>query len=153
MEDFRDFTDRDEQSSFEGRSRHAADDVAWEFSTITDVAEEFGFTLRALRFYEEKGLVSPRRSGNRRLYSPRDRRRLEIIAQGKRIGLALEEIREILRASSDGGTPARRHLEIALEKAKARVEEIHAEQRELEENLQEALLLIADFKSRLGDSN
>ena len=48
--------------------------------TIGEIAREFGFTLRALRFYEEKGLISPRRNGNRRLYSMEDRKRLEIIA-------------------------------------------------------------------------
>jgi DNA-binding transcriptional MerR regulator len=151
MEDYREFGGGDARTGSTGADKSAEHDTSWGFASIGEVAEEFGFTLRALRFYEEKGLISPRRSGNRRLYSPRDRRRLEIIAQGKRIGLALEEIREILRAGGDAGS--RRHLEVALDKCLSRVDEIHVEQKELKENLEEAVLLIGDLKSRLGKSN
>lgn len=151
MDDYRTHEDHEERPP--GIAKSSETDTSWEFASIGEVADEFGFTLRALRFYEEKGLISPRRSGNRRLYSPRDRRRLEIIAQGKRIGLALEEIREILRAGGEASNGARRHLEVALEKAQSRMDEIHAEQQQLQENLQEALLLIADLKARLGKAN
>lgn len=116
--------------------------------SIGEIAREYGFTLRALRFYEEKGLVTPRRSGNRRLYSLRDRRRLEIIAQCKRIGLPLDEIRQILK-DGDGGNE-RRMMETALDKCLARIELIHAEQQALHDSLQEALLLAADLKRKVG---
>jgi DNA-binding transcriptional MerR regulator len=141
--------DGNERSARGGIAGTGESEATWEFATIGEVARKFGFTLRALRFYEEKGLVSPRRSGNRRLYSPRDQRRLEIIAQGKRIGLALEEIRTILRASNEGGAGSRRHLEVALEKCEARVEEIRAEKQLLDEYLAETLQVLDDLKSRL----
>ncbi|GAB3126937.1 MerR family transcriptional regulator [Novispirillum itersonii] len=74
--------------------RHAAA-LEREFS-ISELAAEFGVTARAIRFYEDKGLVSPRRDGQRRLYSPRDRVRLILILRGKRLGFSLREIQEIL---------------------------------------------------------
>jgi DNA-binding transcriptional ArsR family regulator len=79
MEDLRDSESDQGRSAFVSLGRSTESDATWEFATIGEVAEELGFTLRALRFYEEKGLVSPRRSGNRRLYSPADRRRLEAL--------------------------------------------------------------------------
>ncbi len=147
MEDYSSGTDREDRPMTTAFVDTTEEDSGWELATIGEVAEEFGFTLRALRFYEEKGLVSPQRVGNRRLYSPRERRRLHIIAQGKRIGLALEEIRAILRASGENGS--HRHLEVALEKCEERVREIRIEQQELQESLQEALQVVSELKGRL----
>ena len=59
--------------------------------TISDLASEFGVTTRTIRFYEEKGLISPRRAGHRRLYSPADRVRIKLILRGRRIGMTLRE--------------------------------------------------------------
>ncbi len=64
--------------------------------TITDLANEFGITHRALRFYEEKGLIEPERKGQTRIYSNRDRVRLRLIIGGRDVGLTLYEIRQIL---------------------------------------------------------
>ena len=59
--------------------------------TISDLAKEFGVTTRTIRFYEEKGLVTPLREGQKRLYSPADRVRIKLILRGKRIGMTLQE--------------------------------------------------------------
>lgn len=64
--------------------------------TISDLARDFDITLRTIRFYEEQGLIEPQREGRQRLFTHRDRARLKLILRGKRIGLALSEIREIL---------------------------------------------------------
>lgn len=64
--------------------------------TIRQLCIEFKCTPRALRFYEDKGLLSPARDGLNRVYSYKDRARLQLILRGKRVGLALAEIREIL---------------------------------------------------------
>src|SRR5438132_10830673 len=66
-----------------------------EFS-ISDLAREFSITPRAIRFYEDQGLISPRRNGQRRIYTPRDRTRLKLTLRGKRLGLTLAEIRELI---------------------------------------------------------
>jgi len=64
--------------------------------SISDLAREFDITTRAIRFYEEKGLLTPEREGQKRLFSPTDRVRLDLILRGKRIGLTLEESRGII---------------------------------------------------------
>lgn len=63
---------------------------------IAELAAEFGITTRTVRFYEDKGLLSPAREGQRRVYSARDRVRLRLIMRGKRLGLSLEEIDELI---------------------------------------------------------
>src|SRR3954462_9072583 len=66
-----------------------------EFS-ISELAQEFDVTPRAIRFYEAEGLLAPRREGQRRIYTPRDRTRLKLTLRGKRLGLTLSEIKSIV---------------------------------------------------------
>lgn len=63
---------------------------------IADLAREFDVTTRTLRFYEDEGLITPLRQGQRRIFSARDRIRLKLILRGKRLGFSLGEIREII---------------------------------------------------------
>lgn len=70
--------------------------------TISELAAELDLTTRAIRFYEEKGLISPRRSsGNHRLYDRRDRARLKLVLRGRRFGYTLEEIAEMIGPADD----------------------------------------------------
>ena len=69
---------------------------AAESFTISELAAEFGLTPRTIRFYEDEGLISPGRSGMNRVYSRRDRARLELICRGKRLGFSLAEVKEFL---------------------------------------------------------
>ena len=64
--------------------------------SISELAQEFALTTRAIRFYEDEGLIAPTREGRNRVYSSRERTRLKLILRGKRLGLSLSEIREIL---------------------------------------------------------
>ena len=64
--------------------------------TIGDLAKEFGVTLRTLRFYEDRGLLNPKRDGLNRVYTRRDRARLKLVVMGKRVGFSLSEIRDML---------------------------------------------------------
>ena len=72
-----------------------------EFS-IGELATEFDVTPRAIRFYEDHGLLAPKRAGQRRIYSPRDRTRLKLTLRGKRLGLTLSEIRELIDMHEPG---------------------------------------------------
>ena len=64
--------------------------------SISELSREFEITPRAIRFYEDQGLISPRRVGQRRVYATRDRTRLKLTLRGKRLGLSLSEIRELI---------------------------------------------------------
>ena len=63
---------------------------------IAELAREFGITTRTIRFYEDRGLINPRRAGQRRVYGSRDQVQLNLIMRGKRLGFSLEEIREMI---------------------------------------------------------
>jgi DNA-binding transcriptional MerR regulator len=64
--------------------------------TITELAAEFEVTPRAIRFYEDSGLLEPARAGRNRVYSQRDRTRLKLTLRGKRLGLSLQEIKQLV---------------------------------------------------------
>ena len=64
--------------------------------TISELAREFGVTTRTIRYYEDRGLIRPARKGRQRVYAPGDRARLELILRGKRLGLPLKEVGEII---------------------------------------------------------
>ncbi|HAF73638.1 MAG TPA: MerR family transcriptional regulator [Gammaproteobacteria bacterium] len=64
--------------------------------SISDLAQEFNLTTRAIRFYEDEGLLQPGRSGRRRVYGARDRVRLKLILRGKRLGFSLSDVRDII---------------------------------------------------------
>lgn len=81
--------------------------------TIGDLAREYDVTLRALRFYEARGMLRPRRSGLTRLYSENDRKRLGLILKGKQMGFTLQEIRVMLASEGANGQPS----ELKLSKA------------------------------------
>ncbi|MGQ0579571.1 MAG: MerR family transcriptional regulator [Betaproteobacteria bacterium] len=85
--------------------------------TITDLAREFGLTTRAIRFYEDQGLLAPDRAGRNRIYGQRDKVRLKLTLRGKRLGLSLSEIRELIDlydAAKDEQVQVERFLEVLL---------------------------------------
>ena len=111
--------------------------------TIGELAREFDLTTRAIRFYEEAGLLSPHREGRSRVYSQGDRTRLKLTQRGKRLGLSLAEIKELVmmyESPRDTVPQLRRYLEVLAEHRadiegrladlKATLEEIRAYERE-----------------------
>ena len=115
--------------------------------SISDLAGEFDVTTRTIRFYEEKGLLSPRREGTRRIYSPADRTRLRLILRGKRLGLSLDESAEIIRLYGSPGNN-RRQLELLISKIRERREILRRQQRDLETMLKD----LADAESKCRDA-
>lgn len=114
--------------------------------TITDLAREFGLTTRAIRFYEDHGLLAPKRAGRARVYCNRDRVRLKLTVRGKRLGFSLVEIRELLDmydAAGDDQAQLERFLEV-LARRKAALEQ---QREDIEATLQE----IADFERQCRD--
>ena len=93
--------------------------------TIGELAREFGITTRAIRFYEDCGLLEPARSGRNRVYSTRDRTRLRLTLRGKRLGLRLAEVKELVdmyETRRDTGPQLRRFLAM-LARHRARLEQ------------------------------
>lgn len=103
--------------------------------TVNQLAEELGITPRALRFYEVKGLLSPNRVGNNRVYTKRDRARLKLILRGKRLGFSLAEIREYLDLYTvDGGVE---QLKVLLKRIDARLRDLAQQREDLEATVAE----------------
>lgn len=116
--------------------------------SVGQLADDFGVTPRALRFYEDKGLIAPRRIGSRRIYSHRDHSRLQLILRGKRLGFSLREIREWLDLyDSDANQAAQtQHL---IERVHGRIEDLERRQRDLEKTLYELRAIEQDAKAHL----
>jgi DNA-binding transcriptional MerR regulator len=112
--------------------------------TISELAREFDVTPRALRFYEDKGLLTPRREGLNRVYSHRDRGRLQIILRGKRIGLSLIEIKEILDLYK---IDQRAQVQTMLKRFKSRVEALEQQR----DDVDAAIDMLQDYMRQAED--
>ena len=115
---------------------------------IGDLARESGATPRAIRFYEDHGLLRPLREGQRRIYRERDRTRLKLILRGKRLGFSLAEIAEIL-ALYDEPRGEAKQLEFLLEKIAARRAELLAKRRDIEASLRDLDGVARNCRQRL----
>ena len=117
--------------------------------SIGDLAQEFDVTLRTLRFYEARGLLTPTRSGMTRVYSERDRARLSLILKGKQLGFTLVEIRAML-ADAEKEKTANAPTIGGLQLSKAQI----LEQLDLLKNQQEEIkTAIAELEAALGRSD
>jgi DNA-binding transcriptional MerR regulator len=120
--------------------------------TIAELAREFDLTARAIRFYEDQGLLSPQREGQggrQRVYSPRDRTRLKLTLRGKRLGLSLSEIKDLIdmyESPKDTLTQIERFLEV-LGQQKARLEQ---QREDIDATLAEIAVHEAQCRSLLG---
>ena len=118
--------------------------------TIRQLCLEFKCTPRALRFYEDKGLLDPARQGLNRVYSYKDRARLQLILRGKRVGLSLAEIREILQLydKEDGGAVQNAK---ALRKFKERIVALEQRREDIDQAIAELQAASARLESQLAD--
>ncbi len=120
-----------------------------EFYSISDLSEEFEISTRSIRFYEEKHLISPRRTeGNQRIYTRRERARLKLILRGKRFGYTLDEIAEII-GMTDIDFDEMEQITKALKFGKKRVAEIRERINELTLLEQDLLTFQAKIEERL----
>jgi DNA-binding transcriptional MerR regulator len=111
-------------------------DSAGQFYSVTQLARDLGVTARTIRFYEDKGLISPRRAGNNRVYTLRDRARMILILRGKKLGFSLREIREYLDLYDADPTHAKQ-LRLLLKAVRDRIAQLEDQRVALDEALGE----------------
>jgi DNA-binding transcriptional MerR regulator len=104
---------------------------------ITELAKEYGISLRAIRFYEDKGLLAPRRINGGRAYTRRDRVRLGLILRGKAVGMSLAEIEHILSLYGDHGEGHAQQLDYLIGRIDATMTELDTRLRHIEAMLGE----------------
>ena len=122
---------RSAESAHQGAHLERPDHLDREQFSISDLTEEFGCTARALRFYEDEGLIAPRRVGLARIYSTRDRARLAWIMRAKNVGFSLGEIREMVDLYDIGdGRDTQRAVTIA--RCRARIDALESQKRDID---------------------
>jgi len=106
------------------------------YYSITELTREFGVSTRTLRFYEDEGLIHPERRGRTRLFRPADRRLIQEILRGRRIGFTIAEIRDIIRVYKDPPGEVGQ-LELLMKKVNEKRDELRQKRRDIDETLAE----------------
>ena len=115
---------------------------------IGDLAKEFGVTLRALRFYQDRGLLSPRREGSTRIYSADDRARLARILAAKKLGFTLSEVRAMLAKDAGAAGAAGAELPLTEEQIETQIAHLERQKEEIAEALAELRARLSDLRAR-----
>ncbi len=126
-----------------------------ELFSISDLADEFAISHRAIRFYESKGLLSPKRLNGARIYTRRDRARLHIIVRAKSLGYTLEETKDYLDLYGQHGEGRLKQLQISAARSAEMIAELQDKKQQIDEKIEELRLInkvcrqkIAEKKSR-----
>lgn len=118
---------------------------------ITELCKEFGITLRALRFYEDKELLTPRRINGARVYTRRDRARLALILRAKAIGSPLSEIKRYLDLYGDHGEGRAQQLDYVIDRTDMAIQELEQKRSQIDVTLAELRAINATCRKHLAD--
>lgn len=129
---------------------HRAEETG-ELFGITELAQEFGLSPRAIRFYEDKGLLAPRRINGGRAYTRRDRVRLALIQRAKAMGFALAEIREYLDLYGDKGEGREKQLQFVALRTDKAIAELEARRAHIDATLAELRVINVGVKRALEE--
>jgi len=139
------------------RKRSAAQEVvashrdpgAGELFGITELCREFGITLRTIRFYEDRGLLAPRRVNGARVYTRRDRARLALIVRSKAIGASLTEIKHYLDLYGDHGEGRVQQMRFVLDRTTKAIRELEEKRAHIDATLAELRLINETVRKQL----
>jgi len=121
--------------------------------SISELATEFAITTRAIRFYEDKGLLSPERLGNTRIYTRTDRTRLKLVLRGKRLGWPLDEVKQLIELyDTPKGDGERRQLQETVQRLRQTREQLLIQQQALLESLADIEKLEVNCMAQLSQS-
>lgn len=124
-------------------------DGADDYLRIGDMAREFGVTLRTLRFYEDKGLIQPRREGNTRLYTHRDVARLKLIMLGRKVGFSLREVKQMMDLYDPRGSNTKQ-LRTVIEKSERQLVRLEKQRAAIDEAVSDLKDAMASWRSTLA---
>ena len=129
---------------------HNSDDKHSELFGVTELCNAFDVTPRTLRFYEDKGLLSPRRINGTRVYSRRDRARLALILRAKAIGSSLAEIKQYLDMYGQAGEGREQQLRYVLQRTDRVITELEQKRAHIESSLAELRIINSNVRQNLG---
>ncbi|MBI5269221.1 MAG: MerR family DNA-binding transcriptional regulator [Burkholderiales bacterium] len=138
-------------SAHDAVAAHRDDGGAGELFGITELCREFGISLRAIRFYEDKGLLHPRRVNGTRVYTRRDRARLALILRAKAIGTPLAEIKHYLDLYGTHGEGRVQQMRYALQRTDAAIAELEAKRAHIDATLAELRVINETVRRSLAD--
>ena len=125
------------------------EDAGSQLFGITELCHEFGITLRSIRFYEDKGLLAPRRVGGTRVYTRRDRARLALILRSKAIGASLAEIKHYLDLYGAHGEGRTQQMKFVLGRTDEAIAELQTKRAHIEATLAELRVINATVRRQL----
>jgi DNA-binding transcriptional MerR regulator len=125
------------------------DEDAGELFGISELCKEFGISLRTIRFYEDKGLLLPRRVNGTRVYTRRDRARLALILRSKAIGASLAEIKQYLDMYGAHGEGREKQLKFVLQRTDAAIRELEEKRAHIDATLAELRVINAEVRKQL----
>lgn len=117
-------------------SNHIPAEADEEFVRIGEMAKKYGVTLRTLRFYEDKGLLNPKRDGSTRLYTRRDKARLKLILLGRKVGFSLRDVKQMMDLYDPTGSNTKQ-LRLALDKSEKQLARLQKQRALIEDAINE----------------
>ncbi len=139
------------RTTLSGAHLERPDELERETFSISDLTKEFDVTARALRFYEDEGLIAPQRDGLSRIYSKRDRARLAWIMRAKNVGFSLSEIRELIDLY-DLGDGRKTQRAVTVEACRAKIDKLSKQKADIESSIQELTEFVEQIENLDLDS-